>query len=232
MKYVRIQQLFSPIVAGVLQVGQLITNYGPDLLTSCGNPGNILSVGTTYVVGIGGPCSAYGEWTQYSRYPTEHRQALSNGCSNSSTVTLTSTIVASSTVTPTSTIVTSSTVTPTSTIVTSSTVTPTSTIVTSSTVTPTSTIVTSSTVTPTSTIVTSSTVTPTSTIVTSSTVTPTSTIVTSSTVTPTSATTISVRPTPTSGIDDNSSGARGIVFPVDLMVPMAAIMFVVFFVNT
>ena len=135
MEYVRIQQLFLPIVAGVLQVGQLITNYGPDLLTSCGNPGNILSVGTTYVVGIGGPCSAYGEWTQYSRYPTEHRQALSNGCSNSSTVT------------------------------------------------------------------------------------------------PTSATTISVRPTPTSGVDNNSSGARGIVFPLDLMLPMAAIMFVVFFVN-
>ena len=73
--------MFLQIVAGVLQVGQLITNYGPDLLTSCGNPGNILSVGTTYVVGIGGPCNAYGEWTQYSRYPTEHRQALSDGCS-------------------------------------------------------------------------------------------------------------------------------------------------------
>ena len=50
------------------------------MLTSCGNPQNILSVGTTYVVGIGGPCSAYGEWTPYSQYPTEHRQALSNGC--------------------------------------------------------------------------------------------------------------------------------------------------------
>ena len=59
----------------------MVTNYGPDLLTSCGNPGNILSVGTTYVVGIGGPCNAYGEWTPYSRYPTEHRQALDNGCS-------------------------------------------------------------------------------------------------------------------------------------------------------
>ena len=59
------------------QVGKIITHYGPDLLTSCGNPQNILSVGTTYVVGIGGPCSAYGEWTQYSQYPTEHLQALS-----------------------------------------------------------------------------------------------------------------------------------------------------------
>ena len=35
-------------------------------------------------MGIGGPCSAYSEWTQYSQYPAEHRQALLNGCSNSS----------------------------------------------------------------------------------------------------------------------------------------------------
>ena len=54
------------------------------MLTTCGNPQNILSVGTTYLVGIGGPCSAYGEWTPYSQYPAEHRQALFNGCSNSS----------------------------------------------------------------------------------------------------------------------------------------------------
>ena len=64
------------------------------MLTSCGSPQNILSVGTTYVVGIGGPCSAYGEWTLYSQYPAEHRQALSNGCNI---------ISASVTVTPSST---------------------------------------------------------------------------------------------------------------------------------
>ena len=88
------------------QVGQIITDYGPDLLTSCGSPQNILSVGTTYVVGIGGPCSAYDWWTPYSQYPTEHLQALSNGCN---------TISASVTVTPSSTSVT---VTPSSTPVT------------------------------------------------------------------------------------------------------------------
>ena len=44
--------------ACISQVGQMITTDGPDLVTSCGNPGNILSVGATYVVGIGGPCSA------------------------------------------------------------------------------------------------------------------------------------------------------------------------------
>ena len=73
----------------VSQVGQIITDYGPDLVSSCGNSQNILSVGTTYVVGIGGPCSAYGEWTPYSQYPTGHRQALSNGCGISASVTIT-----------------------------------------------------------------------------------------------------------------------------------------------
>ena len=72
----------------------MVTSFGPDLLTSCGNHENILSVGANYVVGIGGPCSTYNDWALYSRYPTEHRQALSNGCSNSSTsVTVTPTFV-------------------------------------------------------------------------------------------------------------------------------------------
>ena len=35
-------------------------------------------------MGIGGPCSAYGEWIPYSQYPAEPCQALFNGCSNSS----------------------------------------------------------------------------------------------------------------------------------------------------
>ena len=33
-------------------------------------------------MGIGGSCSAYSEWTPYSRYPPEHRQALANGCTD------------------------------------------------------------------------------------------------------------------------------------------------------
>ena len=65
----------------VSQVGQTTANFGPDLLTSCGNPENILSVGTAYVLGIGGPCAHYREVTPYSRYPAEHRQALRNNCS-------------------------------------------------------------------------------------------------------------------------------------------------------
>ena len=35
-------------------------------------------------MGIGGPCSAHAEWTPYSQYPAELREALLNGCSNSS----------------------------------------------------------------------------------------------------------------------------------------------------
>ena len=48
--------------------------------TSCGNRENILSVGSTYVVGVGGGCSSYKDWTAYNQYPVEDRQALSNGC--------------------------------------------------------------------------------------------------------------------------------------------------------
>ena len=76
-KYVRDQKCLLTS-ACISQIGQMVTTDGPDLVTSCcGNPENILSVGTTYVVGIGGFCSAYGEWTPYSQYPTEHHQALS-----------------------------------------------------------------------------------------------------------------------------------------------------------
>ena len=88
------------------------------MLTSCGDPENILSVGTTYVVGIGGPCSSYSEWTPYSQYPPEHRQALLNRCSNSTastimpSVTIVSSIVVTTFVhaTPTPQIITPSTV--------------------------------------------------------------------------------------------------------------------------
>ena len=63
-----------------MQVGDVIMSIGPDLLTSCGNPTNILSVNETYVVGIGGPCSFYNEWTAYSRYSTADLELLANNC--------------------------------------------------------------------------------------------------------------------------------------------------------
>ena len=80
MKYVKSCVTNNCLYMLQLKVGQMITTYGPDLLTTCGNPNNILSVGTTYVVGIGGACSAHSEWTPYSQYPAEERQALSDGC--------------------------------------------------------------------------------------------------------------------------------------------------------
>ena len=63
-------------ILACLQVGQIITDFGPTL---CGIP-DILSVGTTYVMGIGGICSAYRRFTPYSRYAPEQRQAVANGC--------------------------------------------------------------------------------------------------------------------------------------------------------
>jgi len=63
-------------------VGQIIKQDGPDLLTTCGNPRAILSVGTAYVVGIGGACSRYNDWTPYSDYPTNHLELLSNRCNS------------------------------------------------------------------------------------------------------------------------------------------------------
>ena len=55
---------------------------GPDLQSSCGYSRDILSVGTTYVVGIGGPCSFYREWTPYSSFSREDIQRLNNDCSS------------------------------------------------------------------------------------------------------------------------------------------------------
>ena len=63
-------------------MGQILTEVGPDLLSTCGYPRNILSVGTTYVAGIGGPCSFYREWTPYNNFSREDIQRLNNDCSS------------------------------------------------------------------------------------------------------------------------------------------------------
>ena len=68
----------------ILQVGDVIVNFGPDLLTSCGNPANILSINTTYIVGVGGPCSLYNDWTPYSNYSSADLELLANNCTESS----------------------------------------------------------------------------------------------------------------------------------------------------
>ena len=63
----------------------MITEFGPDLLTSCGNPRNILSVDTTYVVGVGGPCSVYNAWTAYNHFSSDDLELLANNCSGAIT---------------------------------------------------------------------------------------------------------------------------------------------------
>ena len=72
-----------------LQVGDVIMEFGPDLETSCGNPGHILSVNTTYVVGVGGPCSVYNEWTAYNDFSSDDLQLLTNNCTMESSATIT-----------------------------------------------------------------------------------------------------------------------------------------------
>ena len=59
----------------------MIVDFGPDLKTSYGNPTNILSVNVTYIVGVGGACSVYNEWTAYSRYSSSDLELITNDCS-------------------------------------------------------------------------------------------------------------------------------------------------------
>ncbi len=43
-------------------------SFGPDVLTSCGNPSRRLSIGESYLVGVGGFCSPISEWTTLESY--------------------------------------------------------------------------------------------------------------------------------------------------------------------
>ena len=67
----------------------MIIESGPDLQTSCGNPEHILSVNTTYVVGIGGPCAVYNEWTAYNDFSSDDLELLANNCTMESSATIT-----------------------------------------------------------------------------------------------------------------------------------------------
>ena len=58
----------------------MIVEYGPDLTSTCGYPGNILSVNTTYVVGVGWVCSVYNEWTAYHDFSSDDLELLANNC--------------------------------------------------------------------------------------------------------------------------------------------------------
>ena len=66
----------------MLQVGDRFTDHGPDTLSSCGIPFNILNISTTYLVGIGGPCSKIREYSPYDSVSSEIIQAINDGCSS------------------------------------------------------------------------------------------------------------------------------------------------------
>ena len=67
----------------------MIVEFGPDLTSTCGYPGNILSVNTTYVVGIGWVCSVYNEWTAYNDFSSDDLELLANNCMMESTAAIT-----------------------------------------------------------------------------------------------------------------------------------------------
>ena len=72
----------------VLQVGDRFADHGPDRLTSCGDSSYILNISTTYLVGIGGPCSKIREYSPYDSVSSEIIQAINDGCSSCHYVTV------------------------------------------------------------------------------------------------------------------------------------------------
>ena len=83
-------KLCVTVVCGafILQVGDVIVDFGPDLLTTCGNPANILSVNKIYVIGVGGVCCRYNDWTEYSRFASADLKSLADDCADESSATI------------------------------------------------------------------------------------------------------------------------------------------------
>ena len=54
---------------------------GPDVLTSCGQYGRILTVGESYIVGIGGSCSVLNNWSSFNSYSSSEIELLESGSS-------------------------------------------------------------------------------------------------------------------------------------------------------
>ena len=73
--------------AFILQVGDVIVDFGPDLLTTCGNPANILSVNKTFI-GVGGACSRYNDWTEYSHFASADLKLPTDNCTDESSATI------------------------------------------------------------------------------------------------------------------------------------------------
>ena len=49
---------------------------GPDVLTTCGNPGRLLQINGTYIAGVGSGCSPIDDWSEVSSYSAEELDLL------------------------------------------------------------------------------------------------------------------------------------------------------------
>ena len=58
------------------QTGDIVTTLGPDVFTSCGTLGRVLTLGEEYVVGIGGACNPISEWTTLESYTESEIELL------------------------------------------------------------------------------------------------------------------------------------------------------------
>lgn len=60
------------------KVGQSFNTSGPDVLTSCGQYGRVLTVGESYIVGVGGVCVPIRPWSSFDSYSSSEIQLLEN----------------------------------------------------------------------------------------------------------------------------------------------------------
>ena len=66
-----------------IQRGKTLVVPGPDVLTSCGDPGRLLRLREEYVVGIGGFCNPISDWSTVSSYSSSELNLLTelaSGC--------------------------------------------------------------------------------------------------------------------------------------------------------
>ena len=64
------------LILSLSQVGEEVIVFGPDVLSTCGQPGRVLEMGTVYLVGIGHRCSPITQWTPLSDYSSENLDLL------------------------------------------------------------------------------------------------------------------------------------------------------------
>ncbi|XP_011409850.1 PREDICTED: uncharacterized protein LOC100637196 isoform X2 [Amphimedon queenslandica] len=68
--------IIEAVYKGNLQVGVSVNVSGPDVTTTCGQYGRVLTVGESYIAGIGGPCFTIDPWSTYNSYTSDDIQLL------------------------------------------------------------------------------------------------------------------------------------------------------------